>query len=101
IAQNRSDVIILTGGLGPTEDDLSREAFHEISTIPIVEEPIAMRKIEQFFKEQGSEIHQIIENKQECLKLLKFYITNMVWHQEILWNTKKKVGFFCLGCRVK
>lgn len=56
IAQNRSDVIILTGGLGPTEDDLSREAFHEISTIPIVEEPIAMRKIEQFFKEQGSEM---------------------------------------------
>src|SRR5699024_12450725 len=56
IAQSRSDVIIITGGLGPTEDDLSREAFQKISSLPIVEEPIAMQKIEQFFKEQGSEM---------------------------------------------
>lgn len=56
IAKNRSDVIIITGGLGPTEDDLSREAFEQISTIPIVEEPIAMGKIQRFFKNQGVEM---------------------------------------------
>lgn len=48
----RSDVIIVSGGLGPTKDDLSREAFAEISNIPIVEEPNSLRKIEHFFEKQ-------------------------------------------------
>lgn len=56
IAQGRSDVIILTGGLGPTEDDLSREAFQQLSDLNIVEESIAMEKIEQYFKKQGREM---------------------------------------------
>jgi len=51
-AQERSNVIIVTGGLGPTEDDVSREAFYEMTHIPIVEEPNAMKKIEQFYMEQ-------------------------------------------------
>lgn len=51
-AKKRSNVVIITGGLGPTEDDLSREAFQKISNIPIVEEPEALRKIEQFYEQQ-------------------------------------------------
>src|SRR5699024_2435088 len=49
-AQDRSDVIIVTGGLGPTEDDLSREAFQKISGLPIVDEPHSMAKIEEFYR---------------------------------------------------
>src|SRR5699024_8238065 len=37
-AQQRSNVVLVTGGLGPTQDDLSREAFQQLSNIPIVEE---------------------------------------------------------------
>ncbi len=51
-ASERSNVIIVTGGLGPTEDDLSREALEEISNIPIVPEPEAMKKIEQYYEHQ-------------------------------------------------
>src|SRR5699024_1220489 len=43
-AQDRSDIIIVTGGLGPTEDDLSREAFQIISEIPIVEDTYSLNK---------------------------------------------------------
>lgn len=35
IALNRSDIVILMGGLGPTEDDLTREAVSEAMRLPI------------------------------------------------------------------
>lgn len=54
IAAARSDVIVISGGLGPTEDDVSREAFQQLSHLPIVEDAVALEKIEAYFQKQGS-----------------------------------------------
>lgn len=51
-AAERSNVIIISGGLGPTEDDMSREAFQQISLLPIVEEQTSLKKIAQFYNNQ-------------------------------------------------
>src|SRR5699024_8885785 len=48
-AQDRSDIIIVTGGLGPTEDDLTREAFQNISGLEMTEDRPSMKKIEAYF----------------------------------------------------
>ncbi|MBP1968033.1 nicotinamide-nucleotide amidase [Virgibacillus natechei] len=53
-AQSRADIIIVTGGLGPTEDDLTREAFQQISDLEIMEHTPSMNKIEAFFEKQKS-----------------------------------------------
>lgn len=55
-ALQRSNVIIISGGLGPTKDDLSREAFAHISNIPIVEEKESLAKIETFFRKHNLEM---------------------------------------------
>jgi|SRR5699024_9938899 len=55
-AKKRSNIIIITGGLGPTEDDLSREAFQTLSEIPIVEERVSMKKIETYYQNEKIEM---------------------------------------------
>lgn len=48
-AVQRADLIISTGGLGPTADDLTREAIASMSGVPLVLYPQALEHIEQLF----------------------------------------------------
>ncbi len=48
-----SGVLLITGGLGPTEDDLTRQALAEALMQPLVEDPDAMLQIENWFKSRG------------------------------------------------
>ncbi len=52
-AINRSSVVITTGGIGPTEDDLTREAVAEVFQRPLIFQPHLMKQIEALFKTRG------------------------------------------------
>ncbi|MDO4268027.1 MAG: competence/damage-inducible protein A [Eubacteriales bacterium] len=49
-ALERADVVILGGGLGPTEDDLTKEVCAEVMGFPLVEDAHTRERIEQYFK---------------------------------------------------
>jgi nicotinamide-nucleotide amidase len=52
-AQRDADFVLVTGGLGPTEDDLTREAFQLVSGLEMHEDQEAMDAIKDFFKKRG------------------------------------------------
>lgn len=49
-ALERSDLIVTTGGLGPTEDDLTKETICEAAGAKLVLHEESMRRIVEFFK---------------------------------------------------
>jgi nicotinamide-nucleotide amidase len=52
-ALSRSDIIVFSGGLGPTEDDLTREAVAEAMGITLRRNPEILTRLEQRFAERG------------------------------------------------
>ena len=53
LALSRSDIVITTGGLGPTQDDLSKEIAAELLGLPMAFDEESWRDIQSYFTRQG------------------------------------------------
>lgn len=49
-ALDRADMIILNGGLGPTEDDITKEVCAEVMGARLVEDPTVKAHLEEWYK---------------------------------------------------
>ena len=56
IASQRADIIVSTGGLGPTQDDLTREALAELVDRPLETSSSALAHIESMFARRNREM---------------------------------------------
>jgi nicotinamide-nucleotide amidase len=52
-AMDRSDLVITSGGLGPTQDDLTREVVAQASNRDLVMDPTLLQEIEERFRRRG------------------------------------------------
>ena len=53
IAHQRVDLVVMTGGLGPTQDDLTREAFAAVAGTELVLDSQLLKIIEEMFATRG------------------------------------------------
>lgn len=58
-ALTRADVVVTTGGLGPTDDDLTRDAIVAVAGVVVDEDPVVVAVIEARFARRGLQMPAI------------------------------------------
>ena len=64
-ALDRVDLVILTGGLGPTDDDVTRDALADVLGVPLVEHPDIAERLVQRFARRGLQMPEV--NRRQAL----------------------------------
>lgn len=56
IALDRSEAVLMCGGLGPTHDDITRDAIARVMSVPLVRDEHIAAQIQAMFKARGREM---------------------------------------------
>ena len=56
LARGRADILILSGGLGPTQDDLTKETAAKLFGRKLVRDPHTRERIQAYFKKRGKRV---------------------------------------------
>ena len=64
IALSRSDAVIVCGGLGPTQDDITREAIAEVMNVPLERDESIVDRIRAMFESRGRQM--VDSNKRQA-----------------------------------
>lgn len=62
-ALERSDMVITTGGLGPTTDDITKEVVAHLLGVPMVTDEASLAQIRSFFRKRGREMPAVCERQ--------------------------------------
>ncbi len=83
-AEKRADVILITGGLGPTSDDLTKPCLSQYFNSPLVMNEEALQEVTAFFKSRGRELTEL-NRQQAALPAACEKITNPVGTAPGMW----------------
>lgn len=64
----RTDLLVLTGGLGPTDDDVTRLAVSDALGVPLEEHPSIIDRIEQRFARRGMQMPAVNRVQAQVLR---------------------------------
>ena len=65
VAARRAEVVVATGGLGPTADDLTRDVLAAVAEVPLVCDAAALQCVEARFARRGMEMPES-NRRQAC-----------------------------------
>jgi len=86
-SQDRADIVLITGGLGPTKDDLTKPCLAEYFRQPLILHEEALQDVTNFFNNRGRELTDINRKQAEMpanAKLIHNYHGSApgMWFQE-------------------
>ncbi len=94
----RSDLVLITGGLGPTRDDITKDTLCEYFHTKLVFDPVTFQSIEKFFKSRGFSV-TVVNRKQAEIPENCIPIPNAngtapgMWFEQDMQGTEKKHVF--------
>lgn len=94
-AEKRADIIIITGGLGPTDDDLTRPSLAKYFNCKLSLNEDALQDLEEIFKKIGRELNDI-NRMQAILPECCEKITNSRGTAPGMWFKKEKKIFISM-----
>lgn len=89
-AEQRADVVLITGGLGPTSDDLTKPLLAEYFNCSIEMVPEALEDVARFFTQRGRELTEL-NRLQAHLPTKCKYIRNEVGTAPGMWFEENSV----------
>lgn len=87
-AEKRADIILITGGLGPTSDDLTKPCLAKYFGCELKIHEEALAEVTEFFKSRGRELTEL-NRQQAALPSCCTKITNPVGTAPGMWFERK------------
>jgi nicotinamide-nucleotide amidase len=83
-ADKRADIVLITGGLGPTSDDITKPCLSKYFNCPLAIHDEALAEVTEFFKSRGRELTEI-NRQQAALPICCEKITNTMGTAPGMW----------------
>ena len=91
-AESRADIVLITGGLGPTSDDRTKPCLAKYFDCPLKINEEALAEVTEFFKSRGRELTDV-NRQQAALPECCEKITNKVGTAPGMWFARNKKVF--------
>src|SRR5687768_13020140 len=91
-AESRADIVLITGGLGPTNDDLTKPCLAKYFNCALKMHEEALAEVTAFFKSRGRELSEV-NRQQAALPDCCQKITNQVGTAPGMWFERSKKVF--------
>jgi nicotinamide-nucleotide amidase len=87
-AESRAQIILITGGLGPTKDDITKLTMAEYFDSELAINEQALAEVTHFFKTRGRELTEL--NRMQALQPVKaLYVPNKIGTAPGMWFEKE------------
>ncbi|MFD1000461.1 competence/damage-inducible protein A [Ohtaekwangia kribbensis] len=83
-AEKRADIVLITGGLGPTNDDLTKPCLAKYFNCEVKIHEEALAEVTEFFKSRGRELTEI-NRQQAALPVCCEKVTNVLGTAPGMW----------------
>lgn len=94
-AEKRADFVFITGGLGPTKDDVTKKTFAEFFKAELVIDEVVLNDVDRFFSKRGRELTEI-NRKQALVPTGCFVIRNSNGTAPGMWMKKNNTVFISM-----